>query len=352
MSDARHPAARPTAPGTRRAERIAWAAGALGLLLAGFAWVLAPLRFHYAWLAAYATWWGWPLGSIALILIHRLTGGRWGNAIGPALRTAAGATPVLVAASVPVVLGLAIYPWVTHPTPFNHFYLNVPFLMVRLACDLALWLLLALLVLRRDGPALACVGLPLLALSFTFACIDLTMSLEPQINSSVYGMLQGTAAVLFALSLATIPAALTAPHEVLAQLGKLLLSLLVLWAYLDFMQFLIFWESNLPNEAPYYVARMHGVWGWLFAGQAVLHFLLPLSLLLVPALQRSRRGITGVALLLVALEVLRGWWTVLPEVHGGGGAPGWIDLACLLSLGGPCAAWMLRNLPAADAEYV
>ena len=35
-------------------------------------------------------------------------------------------------------------------------------------------------------------------------------------------------------------------------LGRLLQGLLVLWVYLDFMQFLIVWQSDLPQEAAWY----------------------------------------------------------------------------------------------------
>ena len=41
--------------------------------------------FPHAWLAALTVWLGWPLGCMALLLIHALTGGRWGYAIRPQL---------------------------------------------------------------------------------------------------------------------------------------------------------------------------------------------------------------------------------------------------------------------------
>ena len=44
-------------------------------------------------------------------------------------------------------------------------------------------------------------------------------------------------------------------------LGKLLLALVVLWIYLDFMQLLIVWQSDLAAEAPWYLARARGFWG-------------------------------------------------------------------------------------------
>ena len=42
--------------------------------------------------------------------------------------------------------------------------------------------------------------------------------------------------------------------------AKLLQTLLILWAYLDFMQLLIVWQSDLPNEAAWYLARSSGTW--------------------------------------------------------------------------------------------
>ena len=68
-----------------QAERAAWMAGATGLLGAAIGWLVAPAAFPHAWLAALTAWLGWPLGCMALMLIHALTGGRWGYAIRPQL---------------------------------------------------------------------------------------------------------------------------------------------------------------------------------------------------------------------------------------------------------------------------
>ena len=43
--------------------------------------------------------------------------------------------------------------------------------------------------------------------------------------------------------------------------GKLLLAFVMLWAYLSFSQFLIIWSGNLPEEIPWYLARIRGSWG-------------------------------------------------------------------------------------------
>ncbi len=41
----------------------------------------------------------------------------------------------------------------------------------------------------RNLAAVAPAGLILLAVTFTFATIDLTMSLDPRFNSSIYGLI-------------------------------------------------------------------------------------------------------------------------------------------------------------------
>ncbi len=238
----------------RRWEIAAWGVGLIGVGIAYLGWTMAPTAFFFAWLAAFAVWIGWPLGSMALLLIHRLTGGRWGDALRPGLRTGTATLLLLLPAVVPVLLALpALYAWARPDEAAhlaNRFYLNVPFFYGRGAAYLVVWFVLGALTLftSRANTRVAAIGLPLLALTFTFAAIDLTMSLDPAFNSSIYGLLQGTSAVLLALSVAAIPAALTTSRDALPDIGKMLLALVVFWAYLDFIQFLIVWSSNLSHD--------------------------------------------------------------------------------------------------------
>jgi hypothetical protein len=98
---------------------------------------------------------------------------------------------------------------------------------------------------------------------------------------------------LLALSVSIFAAVIGEPpdDEKLRSLGRLLLALLILWAYLDFMQLLIVWQSDLPNEASWYISRSTGGWGIAAALVAGGHFVLPFFALLSPKVQRSRRGI-------------------------------------------------------------
>lgn len=335
-------------------DRIVFGACAAGLLLSALGWLLDAGRFYGGWLAAFTLLGGWSLGSMALLMMHALTGGRWGEALRPALRLGVCALPLLLPAVLPLAAGLTqLYPWARPDAQFgNAFYLNVPFFAGRGLAYLVLWFALGWITLRsRRLDRVAPAGLVVLALTATFAAIDLTMSLDPGFVSSIYGMIAAAGMTLLALSAAVLLTATNTPEDVRADFGRLLLALVVLWIYLDFMQLLIIWQSNLVSEVPWYLARTRGFWGGVRMVIAVGHVLLPFLLLLSPRMQRSRRAVMGVAGLLVAMEVLRAWWTVLPAL---GFSVGWIDIACLLGLGGAAVAFAPRAArwaPVAEARH-
>jgi hypothetical protein len=81
--------------------RLPWPAWALGFAaaVAGAAYLShASAPVARGWLVAFVFWSGIPAGSLVLLLIHRLTGGRWGERLAPALRPAAGAAPLALLA--------------------------------------------------------------------------------------------------------------------------------------------------------------------------------------------------------------------------------------------------------------
>lgn len=336
-----------------RAERTAWIAGGIGLIASVIGWIVAPAAFAYAWLSAVLLVIGWPLGSIAWIHIHALTGGRWGWAIRPQLVFGVTTLAVILPAIIPIpFLTGILYPW-THPETakglLNTWYLNLPFFYGRGVLYGIIWLgigALTLIALRSAAPQawlyrIAPPGLLLLALSVTFAGIDSTLSLEPDFKSSAWGMIVASEGALFALSLATLGALATSEPEakIREDLGKLMLGLTVLWAYLDFMQLLIVWNSDLPGEARWYLHRIEHGWAWVAGLIALLHFFLPFFVLLWPQMQRSRAALTAMAIALVAAEIPRAWWLVLPSSPNGFT---WVDVPAMLAVAGLSTGLVLR----------
>ena len=304
-----------------------------GVALAVVAGLLRQGAFAHAWLAATFTLLGWPLGSIALLLTHALTGGRWGEAVQVPLRLGVLGLPIALIAAVPLAFTLpALYPWL-HPDVArdlqNTWYLNAPFFACRAAIYVIAWLGIAALTLLAPLARIAPGCLIALALTTSFAAIDLTASLDPTFSSSVYGMLSGTGMVLFALSVALLLALPRAAGRARDDLGKLLLALCVLWAYLDFVQLIVVWSSNLEADAPWYAKRLAGFWGWSLGAMAALHAVLPILILAIPRFRRNDKLVMALAALLVLSGVLRSWWLVLPEA---GRTPGLADIACMLGL--------------------
>jgi hypothetical protein len=334
-------------------ERIAWIAGGAGLVASVVGWIVDPAAFAFAWLSALILAIGWPLGSIALVYVHAITGGRWGWAIRPQLIFGVTTLAVILPAIIPIpFLAGALYPWTHSETAaglLNTWYLNRPFFYGRGILYGIVWLAIGavtLLAVRRAEPQpllyrLAAPCLILLALTITFAAIDSTLSLEPEFKSSAYGMIVCAEGVLFALALATFGALMSrmiGPKE-REDLGKLMLALTIFWAYLDFMQVLIVWNSDLPGEAGWYVHRIQHGWAWIAGLIALLHFFLPFFVLLWPQMQRSRRALLTMALALIVAEVPRAWWLVLPSSPKGFT---WIEIPALLAVAGLAFGLALR----------
>ena len=320
----------------------AWGVGAVGLISSAFGWVQAPREFFAAWLAGFLILAAWPLGSLGLLLAHAMTGGRWGVALRLPLMSGVSVMVLLIPAAVPLGFGLStLYPWFGRQAPIAGFYLNADFFTVRAAIYALVWLGLAGAALRRGGTRkrLAPLGALLLAYSVTFAMIDLAQSLTPGFQSSVFGLLAMAGMAGFGLA-AALAAAVLAKIPLPPAAGRLLFALVLLWAYLEFIQALIVWESDLAAEAPWYLARSTGPWGMLAWILAAGHFLLPFFLLLSGRQQKRESTILGVALLLLAMEILRWWWVVLPSLSM---RPGWIDFAVIAGLGGSSIGLVLAT---------
>jgi hypothetical protein len=336
-----------------QAELIAWLIGAIGVTGAAAGAILRPAAFPHAWLAALTTWLGWPLGCMGLLLVHALTGGRWGHAARPQLAAGMTSLILLPPALIPLIVVLpALYPWLRPDVAAqlsNGFYLNLPFLAVRTIAYLVVWFGLWLLILgalHRSEPdaelaRIAPPGLMLLAITVTFAAVDATMSLDPHFVSSVYGLITIVDMGLLALAVSIFIAIFqqAAESSTLRDFGRMLLALVILWAYLDFVQVLIVWQADLPDEAAWYLPRTRGGWGIMAGLIAAGHFLLPFFVLLSPAVQSSRLWIACITALLIAAEIIHGWWIILPA---SGRGLGLVDILAMLGVIGTGAALALR----------
>jgi fatty acid desaturase len=117
----------------------------------------------------------------------------------------------------------------------------------------------------------------------------------------------------------------------------------MLWAYVNFSQFLIIWSANLPEEIPWYLRRLRT--GWRFVGLflVLFHFAVPFLLLLSRPLKRDARWLARVAAALLAARLIDLFWLIGPEASPGGGVH-WMDAVAPVGLIGLWLAYFLRQL--------
>ena len=170
------------------------------------------------------------------------------------------------------------------------------------------------------------IGLVIYGFTVTFASVDWVMSLEPRWYSTIYGMLFMVGQALAAMAFSIAMLIWLSDREPLSQvvrpahfqdLGSFLLTFVMLWAYLEFSQFLIIWGGNLSDEIPWYIRRMQGVWGNVGLLLVILSFVFPFFLLLFRHVKRRTRSLLIVAVLVLLMRLVDMYWMVLPAFGGG-----------------------------------
>src|SRR2546425_846501 len=340
-------------------------AGAVGLVLCALGLLVDREQFFRSYLVGYMFWLGIALGSMALCMVHHMSGGAWGLVIRRIFEASSRTLPVLALLFIPIALGMHdLYPWthadhVQHDEALRHqsLYLNIPFFLARAMFYFAVWIVLARQLNRwsleqdlgdvvrstRRMQLLSGGGLVLYGLTITFASVDWVMSLNPHWYSTIFGFIfmgsQGLAALAFTIAVAVMlsrsePMAHVYRADHFHDLGKLLLAFVMLWAYFNFSQYLIIYSGNLVEEIPYYVARTRGGWGIVALILVVFHFALPFALLLSRDLKRSGSRLMAVALGILVIRVVDLFFLVAPEFETQGFSIHWLDIAAPIGLGG------------------
>jgi hypothetical protein len=298
-------------------------------------------------------------------MLHHLVGGRWGFLIQRLLEAAVRTFPIMAVLFLPLLFGMRrLYPWaMAHAAEADHAltggkgaYLSPAFFTVRAAVYFAVWIACAYTLTKWSREqdrgdvsligrlqSLSGPGLALYGITATFSAVDWIMSLEPEWYSTIYGMIfmvsHGMAALAFAIIAARIlaedePLASAAVPDRFHDLGNLLLSLVMFWAYLMFSQFLIIWSENLAEEIPWYVRRTLGGWRYLAVLLIIFQFVLPFLLLLSRTAKRRARVLAWIALLVLVMHWADLLWLIAPAFHPKALYLHWLDVAALAAVGG------------------
>ena len=362
----------------RRQALVSLAAGVIGLAACLTGALLAPAAFFPAYLAGYRFFLGIGLGCLVLLLIYHLTGGAWGFLLRRILEAGTRTIPLLALLFIPLLLGLRqLFPWArpdlvesTHLLQHQRPYMNLPFFIVRAVIYFSIWIGSAIVVnlwsrrhsetgdaaLSRRLATFSAAALVAFGVTLHFASIDWLMSLQPVFHSTMIGPLVGSGQVLSAQALALLvlalllyrtPLAQYASADVFYDLGNLLLTFVIVWAYMVYFEYMLGWIANLRHEAAWFLPRTRGGWGFVALVLIVFHLAIPFFLLLMRDVKRRPRILAGVCVLILAAHLVFGFWQVLPAFPD----PGpwhWLDAAAVIGIGGvwlACFLWELRRFP-------
>ena len=134
-------------------------------------------------------------------------------------------------------------------------------------------------------------------------------------------------------------------------LGKLMLALVMIWAYFNFSQFLIIWSGNLPEETTWYLVRMKGGWGYIGTALILFHFAFPFLVLLQQDFKRRAKWIATLAIFILAMRLVDMFYMIGPSnrvaagiVEQGAFTVSWMDIVAPIAIGGIWLWWFFGEL--------
>ena len=343
-----------------KAERFSLPVGGACVILCVLLGCIPRWRgdFFNAWEFGWIFWLQVSLGSMALAMTHVLTGGGWGAITRPIFLSAARVLPLLAVLFVPILFGLStLFPWaradeVAHDAVLRHAhaYLNPVFFIVRFLIYFTVWSgLVWLLTHSSDERVLqrvSAAGLVFYVFLMSFAGVDWIMSRQPHWVSSVLGFVivvsQALTAICFTLLVLhtrmdrpAISGFATPKH--FRDLGNLVLMFVILWAYMNFAQYLITWTGNEQKDIPWYVQRSYGGWRVVAGILIFIHFVVPMFPLLMRPLKENLSRLCAICGALLILRILDVYWTLGPLRQGdphGGFVKSPLDVLAWLGIGG------------------
>ena len=338
-----------------------------------------------SWLLGFIFWGGIGMGSLGVLMLQYLTGGAWGVVIRRVLEAGTRTFPVIVLMFIPLAIGVythSFYEWTRlphtdHAIEARGIYLLPWFWIVR---SVIYFVLLGIMVYllnkwsaeqdrtetveesrlvlekasRFSGPVLV-----IYALIVTFMAVDWVMTLDPHWFSTIWGLLfvagWALSCLCFVVAIIAYLSDKAPMNGVLGKrhfhdLGKLMLALVMVWAYFNFSQFLIIWSGNLPEETGWLLTRMKGGWGYIGVALIVFHFAFPFLVLLQQDFKRKAKWLATLAVFILIMRLVDMFYLIGPSTRVTGGmTPGvfyvsWMDVVAPVAVGGIWLWWFFGEL--------
>lgn len=344
-------------------------------LIVGVAFTVLSLAFAFtdggrehilrAYLLGYMTCFGFAGGGLCMLMLQYVTGGKWGLLLRRPLEAMAGTLPLVALMLIPILLSMKnLYAWAVYTTPAaalqavkdhklsleDALTMNAkramfsPSSAVVQSCIIFAILLSIMFTLRRwsverdADPAagtevsfdrwrvkfenLSGIGIFIYVICLTDGALLWIMSLDVSWYSSIWGLqfLVGQGFSVLALGIFTvIRLSKVEPLKTLLRtteqhdLGKFAFAFVMLNIYLSFAEFLIIWSGNVPDEIPWYLARIHGGWWTICTLDFICHWLIPFVLLLSRDLKRSKTRMTALCCFMIFARLVDMFWLIEPN---------------------------------------
>ena len=373
------------APGELTGIRsMALGVGAIGTLLWTVGVYLNPEQGLRSWLLGFVFWAGISIGSIGLLMLQYLTGGAWGVVIRRLLEAAARTLLLVAIFFLPLAIGITrLYEWTTfapteHVIQARGWYMTQSGWIIRSVICFALFGVMAYLLTKWSesqddsksyeeaagwlGRATAFSGptMVFFSLVVTLVAVDWVMTLEPHWFSTIFGLLFVIGWALSCLCFCVIVLAYlhdkVPMNHVLGRrhfhdYGKLMLAMVMVWAYFNFSQYLIIYSGNIPEETTWFIKRSTGGWGWMAWGLILFHFAVPFLILLQQDLKRKPWKLATVAVFILLMRFVDLFFYIgpSPRIDAHGMPPeafivSWMDFVAPIGIGGFWVAYFLNQL--------
>src|SRR5829696_4517546 len=353
---------------------LALGVGGIGTLIWAVGLYLDPEQALRSWLLGFIFWGGIGIGAIGIIILQYLTCGAWGVVIRRVVEAASRTLPIIILLFLPIAFGITrLYEW-THLPPTDHaiqergWYMTVWGWELRSVIYFAIFGAMVYLLNKWSanqdasadheeaagwlGRATAFSGptMVIYALVVTFAAVDWVMTLEPHWFSTIFGLLFAVGWSLSCLCFCVVVLAFLSDkvpmNHVLGRrhfhdYGKLMLALVMVWAYFNFSQYLIIYSGNLPEETVWFIKRSTGGWGWMAWALILFHFAVPFLILLQQDLKRKPMRLAAVAVFILFMRFVDMYFLIGPSPRIGEHAGShlafsisWMDFVAPIAVGG------------------
>ena len=392
---------------------IALIVGLIGIALAAVGliqgWYESDARTFMGWLLGIGFWMSIAIGMTFLTLIWYVFYARWPVIIRRQCEHCMAVFPWLLLLFLPLLAiplfhenpGL-LWKWMSglnelpgHGTVgedaiynWKQPYLNINFFVVRVFAIFGVFILITSLLRKwsfdtdktgdikntTKAHALSSVGLFICAVAMSLGAIDWFKSLEYHWFSTMYGVWFFAASMRAALAILVILVVVLASKGYLKgilnqahryDLGCLMLTFTIFWAYISFSQYFLIYSANIPEETFWYNLREMNFdgttnsWWWVSMGLIFGHFLTPFLCLLWYKTKTVVWRTVAISVWILIFHLVDLYWNIIPgklvnpDAHAAGYlvrqfSVSWVDIASLVGIGGICIYAFCRSTKKAE----